>query len=105
MAFLLRGDAKNSYESRSQSATQNKSGSTMRELTSPRMVHAFIARNLTDDHLRTAYESVTRILQQPEEPEDGFARRSERNTADWCQVFKEHELVSYFIQGPLPRIC
>ena len=38
-------------------------GSTMSALTSVRMVHAFIARYLTDDHLRTAYESVTRILQ------------------------------------------
>ena len=104
MAFLLRGDAKNFYESRSQSATQNKGGSTMSELSWPRMVHAFIARYLTDEHLRTAYESVTRILQQPEEPEDGFAQRIKRNAADCCQVFKEHELMSYFIHGLLPRI-
>ena len=104
MAFLLRGDAKNFYESRNQSATQNKGGSTMSELTWPRMVHAFIARYLTDDHLRTAYESVKRILQQPEEPEDGFAQRIERNAADCRQLFKENELVSYFIQGLLPRI-
>ena len=104
MAFLLRGDAKNFYESRSQSATQNKGGSTMSELTWPRMVHAFIARYLTDDNLRTANESVTRILQQPEEPEDGFAQRIERNAVDCCQVFQEHELLSYFIQGLLPRI-
>ena len=104
MAFLLRGDAKNFYESRSQSATQNNGGSTLSELTRPRMVHAFIARYLIDEHLRTAYESETRILQQPEEAEDGFAQRIERNAADCCEVFKEHELVSYFIQGLLPRI-
>ena len=47
---------------------------------------------------------MTRILQQPEEPEDGFAQRIERNAADCCQVFKEYELVSYFIQSLLPRI-
>ena len=104
MAFLLRGDAKNFYESRSQSPTQNKGGYTMRELTRPRMVHAFIARYLTDEHLRTAYESVSRILQKPEQPEDRLAQRIERNAADCCQVFKEHELASYFIQGLLPRI-
>ena len=104
MAFLLRGDSKNFYESRSQSATQIKGGSTMSELTWPRMVHDFIARYLMDDHLRAAYESVTRILQQPEEPEDGFGQRIERNAADCCQVFQEHELASYFIQGLLPRI-
>ena len=104
MTFLLRGDAKNFYEARSQSATQNKGNSTMSELTWPRMVHAFIARYLTDDHLSTAYESVTRILQQREETEDGFEQRIERKAADFCQVFKEHELVSYFIQGVLPRI-
>ena len=104
IAFLLRGDAKDFYESWSQSATQMKGGSTTIELIWPRMVHAFIARYLTDDHLRTAYQSVTRTLQQPEEPEDGFAQRIERNAADSCQVFEEHELVSYFIQGLLPRI-
>ena len=71
MAFLLRGDAKNFYESRSQSATQIKGGSTMSELTWPRMVHAFIARYRTDDHLGTAYESVKRILQQPRNPRMG----------------------------------
>ena len=48
------------------------------------------ARYLTDDHLRTEYESVQRILQQPEEPEDGFAQCIERNAADCCQVFKKH---------------
>ena len=62
MAFLLKGDAKNFYEAQSQSATLNKGGSTMSELTWPRMVHGYIARYLMDDHLRTAYESVTRIL-------------------------------------------
>ena len=76
----------------------------MSELTWPRMVHAFIARYLTDDHVKTACESVTRTVQQPEEPEDGFAQRIERNAADCCQIFKEHELLSYFIQGLFPRI-
>ena len=71
MAFLIRGDAKNFYESWSQSATKIKGGSNMSELTWPRMFYAFMARYLMDDHLRTANESVTRILQQPEEPEDG----------------------------------
>ena len=88
MAFLLRGDAKNFYESRSQSATQIKGGSTTSELTWPRMVHALIAGYRTDDYLRTAYESVIRLLQQPEEPEEGFTLRIERNDADCCQVFK-----------------
>ena len=72
MAFLLRGDAKKFYESRSQSATRIKGGSTTSELIWPRMVHALIARCLTDENLTTAYESVTRILQPPKEPEDGF---------------------------------
>ena len=88
MAFLLRCDAKNFYESRSQPATQIKGGSTISELTWPRMVHALIARYLTDDHRRATYKSVTRILQRPEEPEDGFAQHIERNAADCCQVFK-----------------
>ena len=104
MAFLLRGDAKNFYESRSQSATHIKGSSTTSELTGPRMFHDFIARYLTDNHLRTAYESMTRILQQPEEPEDGFAQRIERNAANFCRVFKKHEVVSNFIQGLPPRI-
>ena len=65
MAFLLRGDAKTLYKSQSQSETLNKGVYNMSELNGPRMVHAFIARYLTDDHLRKAYESVTRILQQP----------------------------------------
>ena len=104
MAFLLRGDAKNFYESRSQSATQITGGCTMSELPWPCMVHTFIARYLTDDHLRTAYESVTRILLEPEEHEDGFAQRIERNAVDCRQVFTEDELVTYFIQGLLPKI-
>ena len=104
MAFLLRGDANNFYESRSQSATPIRGGPTMSKMTWPRMLHTFIARYLTNDHLRTAYESVIRILQQPEDPQDGFARRIEQNGADCCQLFKDHKIVSYFIQGLLPRI-
>lgn len=43
-------------------ATQTMAGSTPSELTWPPTFHVFFAHCLTDDHLRTAYESVTRIL-------------------------------------------
>lgn len=73
LAYFLCGDAKNFYESRNQTITQRSGGSTPSELAWTRMVHAIISRYLTHDHLRVAYESVTREQRRPQKYEGPFA--------------------------------
>ena len=65
------------------------------------MIHELIKRYLNDDVLQSAFEQVTDTRQKANEDENTFTDHIAKAARDCCNVFRDRELVNYFIRGLL----
>lgn len=97
LSYFLVGSAKDTY------SEQASPGTTARDAplraSWPFVVHALLARFLSDDVLQDAHERVTLARQDEGEDEIVFAERISRASRDCCHVFSRHELVNFFVRG------
>ena len=100
LTYYLEGSAKTLYASQHSSGVRSEAGAPAG--TWSYLIHEFIKRYLTDDVLQTAYEQVTDARQKANEDENAFADRVAKAARDCCNVFRDRELVNYFIRGLLP---
>ncbi|MEM8906991.1 MAG: hypothetical protein AAGD05_04020, partial [Bacteroidota bacterium] len=70
----------------------------------PYLVHALLTRFLDDHTLREAHDAVATARQLPKELEDDFCDRVQKAASACHNVFRDEEVVQYFIQGLLPVI-
>ena len=100
LTYYLEGSAKTLYASQRSSGVRSEASALAG--TWPYLIHELIKRYLTDDVLQTAYEQVTDARQKSNEDENEFADRIAKAAREYCNVFRDRELVNYFIRGMLP---
>ena len=100
LTYYLEGSAKTLYAPQRSSGVRSEAGALVGTCTY--LIDELIKRDLTDDVLQSAYEQVTDARQKANEDENEFADRIARGARECCNVFRDRELVNYFIRGLLP---
>ena len=100
LPYYLEGSANNLCASQRSSGIRSEAGALAG--TWPYLIHELIKRYLTDYVLQSAYKQVTNALQKSNGDENEFADRIAKAACECCNVFRDRELVNYFIHGLPP---